>query len=349
MKSTFAFVLSCCCLLGWTACGSEDSPASPPEVPQLMTVLGPISVEEMDTTLIHEHVFLDWRPADSTVASDWPTDSAFARILPFLQEAQAQGVKTLLECTPAYLGRNPRLLQRLAEASGMNLLTNTGLYGAVNNKYLPQFAYEATAAELASQWIEEFEGGIGETGIRPGFIKISVAPDSQLSDLHQKLVQAAAQTHLRTGLTIVSHTGPDAPALAQLGVLAEAGVAPEAFVWTHAQRGTPEGHVRAAQLGAWISIDNVNADSTDLQARLAQLQHLKANHLLQRVLISHDAGWYTFGEANGGPYRGYTDLFTHFLPLLKQAGFTAAEIHQLLILNPQRAYGLQVRALLPAG
>ena len=341
MKSTLAFVLLCWQCLLWTACESPDSTSGPR---QLMTVLGPIAAAEMDTTLIHEHVFLDWRPADSTDASDWPTDSAFARILPFLQAAKAHGVKTLLECTPAFLGRNPALLKRLAEATGMNLLTNTGLYGAVNNKYLPAYAYEASAEELASKWTQEFEQGIDQSGVRPGFIKISVAPDSQLSDLHRKLVRAAAQTHLRTGLTIVSHTGPEGPALAQLAVLTEAGVAPEAFVWTHAQRGSPAGHVQAARQGAWISIDNVSADSAGLQARLAQLQHLKEQQLLHRVLISHDAGWYTFGEANGGPYRGYTDLFTHFLPLLKTHGFTEADIRQLLILNPQRAYGIRVRS-----
>ncbi|MGH8020026.1 MAG: phosphotriesterase, partial [Opitutaceae bacterium] len=40
------------------------------------------------------------------------------------------GVETLVECTPAYVARDPKLLARLSEASGLHVLTNTGLYGA---------------------------------------------------------------------------------------------------------------------------------------------------------------------------------------------------------------------------
>jgi phosphotriesterase-related protein len=309
---------------------------------QIMTVAGLISPEELGTTLIHEHVFLDWRPADSTDASQWPNEAAFARILPFLEEAKAQGVASLLECTPAYLGRNPELLKRLSEATDLHLLTNTGWYGAVNNKYLPVEIETITETELAQRWIGEFEQGIDGSGIRPGFIKISVGPSDTLEPWHQKLVAAAAQTHLATGLTIVSHTGPDGPAFAQLALLEAKGVAPDAFVWTHAQRGSSEGHIRAAQMGAWISIDNIQADSAAMQDRLHQVMILKEAKLLHRLLLSHDAGWYTFGEANGGDFRGYTDLFTDFVPLMKDYGFTEAEIDQILRLNPREAYALTV-------
>jgi phosphotriesterase-related protein len=65
--------------------------------------------------------------------------------------------------------------------------------------------------------------------------------------------------------------------------------------------------------------------------------------MLERVLISQDAGWYNIGEAGGGKYRGYDVLFTEFVPALRAAGFSAAQIDQLLIGNPQRALAIQVR------
>ena len=136
----------------------------------------------------------------------------------------------MLECTPAYLGRHPVLLRRLSEASGVQLITNTGYYGARQNRYLPSHAFVESADQLAGRWIKEWEDGIAPGGIRPGFIKIGVEADSILSDIHEKLLRAAARTHLRTGLTIVAHTGPDAPAGQQLNLLAGEGVAPEAFV-----------------------------------------------------------------------------------------------------------------------
>ena len=47
------------------------------------------------------------------------------------------------------------------------------------------------AEELAGLWINEFEKGIEDTGIKPGFIKIGVNPDDTLSDAHIKIITAA--------------------------------------------------------------------------------------------------------------------------------------------------------------
>ena len=61
---------------------------------------------------------------------------------------------------------------------------------------------------------------------------------------------------------------------------------------------------------------------------------MKAQGLLGRVLVSHDAGWYRVGEPGGGQFRPFDTLFTEFIPGLKPAGFADAEIRQLLVENP---------------
>lgn len=216
----------------------------------ILTVNGEVPATQMGLTLIHEHVFLDWTGADSLQPEKWNTREAFEVILPHLRELSEHKVLTLFECTPDYLGRNPLLLRQLADSAHLNLVTNTGYYGAANDKYLPAHSIAETPDQLAQRWIREFENGIGNTDIRPGFIKIGVDSDSILSVQDEKLVRAAARTHLKTGLTIVSHTGPDAPAFAQLKILEEEGVSPDAWVWTHAQNGTSEGHCTAAGKGA---------------------------------------------------------------------------------------------------
>ena len=70
-------------------------------------------------------------------------------------------------------------------------------------------------------------------------------------------IRAAAKTHMKTGLPIQSHTGPEKPALAQLEILKEEGVAPDAFIWVHAQRGTREAHIQLANQGVWVSFDKM--------------------------------------------------------------------------------------------
>jgi phosphotriesterase-related protein len=56
--------------------------------------------------------------------------------------------------------------------------------------------------------------------------------------------------------------------------------------------------------------------------------------LLKRTLVSQDSGWYHVGESGGGEFRGYTYLYTHFLPRLKPA-----QVHTLMWENPRAAFG----------
>ncbi len=317
---------------------------------QVMTVTGQIPARKMGMTLIHEHVMVDWIGADSTGYHRWDKQEVFSRALPFIKEAQQYGIKTILDCTPAYLGRDPEVLKMLSKATGVQFLTNTGFYGSGRNKFVPDHALKASVETLAKEWMEEFRMGIDGTGIKPGFIKISVEAQDTLSETHRKLVEAAALTHLKTGLSIVSHTGEDAPALSQIKILRDMGVSPEAFVWTHAQNGTMEGYLAASAEGAWISLDNVNSESTaeasasdNIDWYVGILTLLKKENRLNKILISHDSGWFNVGVPDGGAYKGYTDIFTDLLPALRKNGFTQKEINGLLIENPKKAYALQIR------
>ncbi|WP_161887906.1 phosphotriesterase family protein [Pontibacter russatus] len=314
---------------------------------RLVTVRGEIPVEEMGTSLIHEHILVDFIGADSTGYHRWEKPEVMDRALPFLLEAKRRGVNTFFECTPAYLGRDPLLLRELSENTGLHIVTNTGYYGAGDNKYVPERAFGETPGEIAKVWIDEFNHGIEGSGVFPGFIKISVDWKGALSPMHAKIVKAAAITHKATGLTIVSHTGSDGPAFAQLEILKSEGVSPEAFVWTHAQDGTFEGYIKAAKQGAWVSLDNVNRNNHDKPGGIdwcvALLTKLKKENVLHKVLIAHDAGWYNPGQENGGNFRGYTDIFEYLIPALKKNGFSQEDIDLLLVKNPQRAYAVNIR------
>lgn len=321
--------------------------AEKPDRKELVTVSGRIPVSEMGLTLIHEHIMVDFIGADSTGAHRWNRAEVIARAMPFLMEAKQRGVRTFLDCTPAYLGRDPQLLKELSGKTGLNILTNTGYYGAGKNKFIPKQILDKRAEEIAEIWVREFENGIDGHAVYPGFIKISVDDSDQLSPMHEKLVRAAAITHRVTGMTIVSHTGKDGPAFAQLKVLRDEGVGADAFVWTHAQAGTVEGYIRAAKEGAWISIDNLSKgngnDPGGIEWLMPIIKRLKEEGLLHKLLISHDAGWYHVGEVNGGDFRGYTDIFDHFVPAMLKNGFTPQDVDMILVNNPRSAYAIQVR------
>ena len=308
-----------------------------------MTVLGSIPARDLGATLPHEHIFLDFVGAAEVSRDRYEPDEIFEATLPYLEQVKGLGCDTLVECTPAYIGRDASLLKRLSTESGLQLVTNTGYYGAGKNKYLPRHALTETANELATRWLNERKDGIDGTSIRPGFIKIGV-DSGRLSDVHRNLVRAAARTHLGSGLTIAAHTGNGVAAMDELSVLKDEGVSPGGFIWVHAQSERDEEvHARAAEMGAWVEFDGISAKTVERHVKL--VKSMKERGFLKRVLVSHDAGWYEVGKPNGGEFRPFDTLFNDFLPALKETGFTNDEIQQLMVINPREAFTIREKPL----
>jgi phosphotriesterase-related protein len=311
--------------------------------PVLQTVLGATALSKLNITLMHEHVLVDFVGADQVRKDRYNPEEVFKAVLPHLKRTRELGCRTLVECTPAYLGRDPLLLKKLSEASMINLVTNTGYYGAANYKYLPAHAHSESAEQLARRWITEFEEGIEGSGIKPGLIKIGVN-NGPLSDMDRKLARAAAKAHRATGLTIASHTGNGAAALEQMSILKEEGVQAAAFIWVHAQNEpSRELQVKAAEQGAWLEFEGFAAASLEKQAQ--RLKTLIDLGYISQILISLDAGWYRVGEPGGGQFRSYAYFFTNLLPALRKIGVTEEQIQRLIRKNPREALNPKLRTL----
>lgn len=315
---------------------------TPPSPWTVETVRGPVAAHALGRSLCHEHVLVDFIGADRVSPARYDPEAVIRVAQPHLTAAVEAGVVTFFECTPAYLARDPALLRRLSERTGLNIVTNTGLYGALNDRFLPPYVHTESAEQLAARWIAEARDGIDGTGIKPGFIKTGVDRATPLSAIDRKLIVAAALTHRATGLSITVHTGPG-PGREIIDILREQGVRPEAFIWAHAQNAPEADLVAAATAGAWISLDGIGPHSQARHAAL--LTALKHAGRLNRVLLSHDAGWFDPAKPNGGTYRGHTLLFTEFIPLLLKHGFTAVEIDRILTINIAEAFGQRPRLL----
>ena len=299
------------------------------------TVLGPIAAHELGVTLVHEHILVDWIGAEQTSPDRYEADAVVGLVLPYLREVRELGVRTLVDCTPAYLGRDVRVLRRLAEASGLNILSNTGYYGAADDRFVPASAYDRPAQALADDWIREHREGIDGTGIRPAFMKIGVDA-GPLSEIDAKLVEAAAIAHHATGLAIHAHTSDATAGFAELDILEARGVPLDAFVWVHAQIvDDVDVLARVAERGAWIELDGVAPENLVRHAEL--IMGLAERGHLGRILVSHDAGSYTVGEPGGGPEksRGYDLISRELVPDLISRGLPEEGIRTLLVENPR--------------
>lgn len=303
------------------------------------SVTGLISLDSLGLTLIHEHMLVDFIGADSVSTNRYDRDNVIEKVLPYLQEVKGLGVKTIFDCTPSYLAKDPGLLKILSEKSGIQIMTNTGFYGAVGGKYLPDFVKTENASQIANRWISEFEYGIDESGIKPAFIKISVNEEEPLRELDAKLVRAAGITHSVTDLTIASHTGTWNTAKQEVEILQNMEIDPSAFVWVHAQAEQDfQNYLSAAQLGVWISLDGIG---WSIQEYVDRLLFAKENDILGNILISHDAGWYDPAKPDGGDFQPFTNIFKELMPALNDKGFDQADWKLLLEENPKKAFSIK--------
>jgi phosphotriesterase-related protein len=325
---------------------------------QVMTVLGPIAPQAMGLTLTHEHLLADLRPQYEKIrnARPYDQDEVVKVVLPYLNRVRELGCKTFVDCTAVYLGRDAALLKRISKESGLQILTVTGNYAALGLRGLSPYVLTDTVDALAQRWIEEWKHGIEGTDVRPGLIKLGF-DGGPLTDVEQKLIRAAAIAHLETGLTIGAHISGSSSFLRdqgikswsaesasrQIAILEEEGVDPSAWIWIHAQNEDDLSHqVSAAGRGAWISFDNIGSGDT-IKQYVHRVVTLRNQGLLNKILVSQDAGWYWVGEPGGGKFRPYDALFTAFIPALRESGFSQSEVDTLLIRNPALCFPIQVR------
>ena len=86
-----------------------------------------------------------------------------------------------------------------------------------------------------------------------------------------------------------------------------------------------------ARTGAYVEFDGIGSKTANWHQQC--IEAMARRELLDRVLISQDAGWYHVGEPNGGDFRGYDYIYREFLPRLPADWRT-----KLMTDNPARAF-----------
>jgi predicted metal-dependent phosphotriesterase family hydrolase len=299
----------------------------------IQTVLGPITPDRLGKTLPHEHIMVDFIGADIVSPDRYVADEVYETILPYLKQIKAQGVTGFIDCTPMFLGRDVNVLKRLSETIGIHILTNTGQY---KEPYLPQYAFEKSAEQLAEGWIKEAKEGIDGTDIKAGFIKIAIHKE-ELKPTQQKIVRAACLTHKSTGLNIACHSGYGPGVLHMLDIFEKEDTPPNALIMVHANSEKDLSyHKQIAKQGVWIEYDNIGSWKTERHIEL--ISHMLNLGFEKQLLLSMDRGWYRVGEAGGGKIKPYTHLFGEFIPAMEKAGFGPKIINQLTVENPAKAF-----------
>jgi phosphotriesterase-related protein len=322
---------------------------------QVQTVTGPIGLDQLGRTLMHEHLFIAFPGAEFDPLAVFDRSAFVAEAVRRLSQLRTEhGVRTFVDPCPIELGRDAVLMREISEKSEMNVVCTTGFY--FEEMGLPVYWRARTVEEIAELYIRELTHGIGTTGVKAGAIKVATGAPA-ITRLEHKFLEAACIAQKATGVPIITHTqdgvcGPD-----QQAAFAKGGVAAHQCLIGHCcGNADPAYHQRVVDGGSYIGSDRIGILRFQPdEVRADNLVRLVRNGYRAQILMSQDrhCGWLgKFARqlsaeelakiealrAEGQYPPHYTYMFTDFVPMLKARGLSEHEIHAILDDNPRRFF-----------
>ena len=302
---------------------------------KLITTLGPLDKDDLNMILPHEHIFVDLGPIEAESYKTADVAEVIQVMSPEIEKIKAQGITALVECTPVGVGRRADIDRAVSHATNFPVVVPTGIY---REPWVPPWAHAADEEKLTAWLLGELTGEIEESGVQAAWIKVS-AGDDGITPVETKILRAAAKAGAATGAIIGSHTIRGRVVRDQLDIIEAAGYSAARFIWIHTQAEPDFAlHLEMARRGCWLEYDNIGSDQPgDAQLIDWILRLLDAGHG-DKLLLSHDRGWYDPSQPHGGTPKPYTYLVAEFLPQLRNIGVDESTITQLTHVNPFRAY-----------
>jgi phosphotriesterase-related protein len=300
----------------------------------LMTSLGPLEKDSAGIILPHEHVFVDLRSPDHPAHAQADLREVVQVMTPELRRARQAGIGAIAEASTLGVGRRADILGAVSREAAFPLIVPTGVY---REPWIPGWVHDADEAAL-QEWMKgELTEGIGDSGVRAGWIKLS-AGDDGLTSCETRVLRAAARAARETGAVIGSHTIKGRVVRDQLEILESCGLPVDRFIWIHTQAESDHTlHLEMARRGAWIEYDAIGGPDSDALYVDLVLKALEAG-LGGRVLLSQDRGWFDPAKPRGGEQKTYTYLTDVFLPILAAAGVGSETLRGLTRDNPFAAF-----------
>jgi phosphotriesterase-related protein len=316
-------------------------------MPTVETVNGPVDVDELGLTLIHEH----FRAIDEAGRFQFPhlydEQGEWDAAISDANAVQGHGVTTVVEPSAMFLYRDAAFSKRVADESGLNVILATGIY---TYDYLPQFLQNRDEDAIAAIFVHELEHGIQGTGIKPAFIKCAADAPGVTPNI-EKVHRAAARASIQTGRPIMAHsrpasgTGPE-----QMRIFTEEGVDPAKVQIAHTGDSDDLDYIeRLLDTGCWIGMDRYGIDiylPTEPRQKTV-LALLEKGHA-DRMFLSQDycstIDWFPlevqgYLKANEVPKWSMTFLFEEVIPELKERGMTDEQLGQMMVENPKSWLG----------
>lgn len=251
------------------------------------TVQGTVDAAEMGLTLIHEHV----RFRDEAVAENWPgrydEDAELEAAVGAVGAAAGHGVRTIVDPTAMFGGRDVRFMKRVADATGVNIAFCTGIY---TYDFLPHYFENRDADLIAEHFVGDIVEGTQGTELKAAFLKCA-ADAAGVTENVEKVHRACARASLQTGAPIMAHSMPAAnTGPRQVEILLEEGVAPEKIQIAHCGDSPDVEYVQGLlDQGVYAGLDRYGLDMfLPMDQRNAVTAELLRRGHAERLVISQD-------------------------------------------------------------
>ncbi len=296
----------------------------------------------MGLTLFHEHL----RLITEVVRWNWPhlynEDEELKRAIDAVNAAKKYGVKTIIDLTVAGIGRDVRFNEKVAKATGVNIIMGTGFYTYTE---IPFYFKNRGIDSLVDAFVHDITIGIQGTNTRAAFVK-AVIDSSGLTKDVEMAIRAAAKAHIKTDVPIITHSFVgNKSSLDLIRIFKEEGVDLARTVIGHVGDTDDISFIeQILREGAFIGLDRFGLDIyLPLDKRVKTAIELIKRGWIDQLLLSHDycptIDWYPPEVVRSTvPDWTMTLIFEKVIPRMRSEGITEEQINRVLIDNPRRLF-----------
>jgi phosphotriesterase-related protein len=315
-------------------------------MPSVETVQGAVDADELGLTLVHEHV----RFRDEAVAAQWPSrydeQLEYDAALVAVNAARDRGVRTIVDPTAMFGGRDVRFMKRVAEETGVRIVACTGIY---SYDYLPHYFENRDVDVMADHFVEDIERGIQDTDIKAAFLKCA-ADAAGVTERVEKIHRAVARASVQTGASIMAHSMPAvATGPRQVEIFKEEGVDMSRVQIAHCGDTDDVAYIEGLiDSGVYVGLDRYGLEMyLPIDRRNATAAELLRRGHAERLMISQDfcasIDWFPPEAAEvfegAGAIRNWsmTLVFDEVVPALRELGAIDDDTFQTIFTeNPRR-------------
>ncbi|MDQ0188922.1 phosphotriesterase-related protein [Alicyclobacillus cycloheptanicus] len=306
------------------------------------TVKGQIDSSQLGCTLIHEHL----RSRSESVAFQFPHlyDEAYEyqKALEQVLAVEQRGVQTICDPTVMEIGRDIRFMERVANATSVQIIAATGIY---TYHYVPPHFQNRSIDYMAEVFVRDIEVGIQNTSIKAGFLKCATDAQGITPDV-EKVIRAVARAHKKTGVPIMTHSHPaSGTGLKQLDIFDEEGVNPKKVLISHCgDTDSLDYLLQVAERGAFMGMDRYGIGrplALPTERRNDTVIQLVKRGYANQMFLSQDycctIDWFPEEVTRQMlPKWSMTYVLDEIIPQLIEGGVSEAQIKTMLYDNARR-------------